>query len=232
MHANMDALAQQGCVNRKTDDIRWKGEKMRRTFRLPRWVLIVAAMTMDLALPARAHEPGAHVHGTGSLEIAIDGTMVQINLYSPLDNLLGFEHAPANEKERQAARAMALKLHQGGTLFILTPEARCRLETSRLESPVLAPDLLMPASDSDKSADKSDGRKDNTSKAALPASSDMHGELEATWQFRCALPQALRGLDVRLFPAFPGLRRLDAAVAGPKGQSSAKLSPESTRLKW
>jgi hypothetical protein len=211
---------------------------MKWTFRLPGWVLIVAAMTMELALPARAHEPGAHVHGAGTLEIAIDGAMVQINLYSPLDNLLGFEHAPGNEKERQAARAMALRLHQGGTLFILTPEARCRLETTRLESPVLAPGLLMAVSDSGKSSDKGDGRNGDASKAApsvsaaLPPSTGMHGEIEAAWQFRCALPQALQGLDVRLFPAFPGLRRLDAAVAGPKGQSSAKLSPESTRLKW
>lgn len=211
---------------------------MKRTFRLPGWVLIVAAMTMELALPARAHEPGAHVHGAGTLEIAIDGAMVQINLHSPLDNLLGFEHAPGNEKERQAARAMALRLHQGGTLFILTPEARCRLETTRLESPVLAPGLLMAISDSDKSTDNGDGRKGDASKAALLApaallpSTGVHGEIEAAWQFRCALPQALQGLDVRLFPAFPGLRRLDAAVAGPKGQSSAKLSPESTRLKW
>ena len=60
----------------------------------------------------------------------------------------------------------------------------------------------------------------------------MHAELEATWRFRCAQPQALQGVDVRLFQMFPGLRRLDAAVAGPKGQSSSKLSPESTRLKW
>lgn len=211
---------------------------MKRTFRLPGWVLIVATLTMELALPARAHEPDAHVHGAGTLEIAIDGAMIQINLYSPLDNLLGFEHAPGNEKERQAARAMALRLHQGGTLFILTPEARCRLETTRLESPVLAPGLLMAVSDSGKSSDKGDGRKGDASKAALlapaalPPSTGMHGEIEAAWQFRCALPQALQGLDVRLFPAFPGLRRLDAAVAGPKGQSSAKLSPESTRLKW
>jgi hypothetical protein len=205
---------------------------MKQALHFPSRALIVAMMALELALPARAHEPAAHVHGAGSLEIAIDGAAVQINLYSPLDNLLGFEHAPENEKERQTARTMALRLHQADNLFILTPEARCRLETTRLESPVLAPDLLMPASDSGKSADKSDGRKDNTSKAALPASNDMHGELEATWQFRCALPQALQSLDVRLFKAFPGLRRLDAAVAGPKGQSSAKLSPESTRLKW
>ncbi|MEO8767438.1 MAG: DUF2796 domain-containing protein [Nitrosospira sp.] len=205
---------------------------MKQALRSPRRALVFATMAFELALPAWAHEPATHVHGAGSLEIAIDGAAVQINLYSPLDNLLGFEHAPGNEKERQAAKFMALRLHQADNLFILTPQAQCRLETTRLESPVLAPNLLMPAPDSGKTADKSNGRKDNTSKPALPALNDMHGELEATWQFQCALPQALQSLDVRLFQAFPGLRRLDAAVAGPKGQFSAKLLPKSTRLKW
>ncbi|MEO6563194.1 MAG: DUF2796 domain-containing protein, partial [Nitrosospira sp.] len=80
---------------------------MKQALRFPSRALIVAMMALELALPARAHEPAAHVHGAGSLEIAIDGAAVQINLYSPLDNLLGFEHAPENEKERQTARTMA-----------------------------------------------------------------------------------------------------------------------------
>ena len=47
-----------------------------------------------------------------------------------------------------------------------------------------------------------------------------HAELEAAWIFRCAVPQALQGLDVRLFHAFPGLRRLDVAIVGLKGSQA------------
>jgi hypothetical protein len=71
---------------------------MKQALHFPGRALIVAMMALEFALPARAHEPAAHVHGAGSLEIAIDGAAVQINLYSPLDNLLGFEHAPENER--------------------------------------------------------------------------------------------------------------------------------------
>ena len=183
---------------------------------------VMAAMLSLGAMPlATAHEPGAHVHGLATLEVAIDGAAVQISLDSPLDNLLGFERAPRNEKERQSVKAMALKLHQADTLFVFTPAAQCRLESARLESAVLAPALLAPASDFVQSSD--------TAKAD---SSDVHAELAATWHFQCAVPQALQGIDVRLFQQFSGLKRIDAAVAGPKGQSSAKLSPKSTRLKW
>ncbi|SCX80041.1 DUF2796 domain-containing protein [Nitrosospira sp. Nsp13] len=208
---------------------------MRRIQRFPGQAALAAIIVLESALPVWAHEPGVHVHGRATLEIAIDGATVQVNLNSPLDNLLRFEHAPRNEKEHQAVTAMTSKFNQADSLFIFTPAAQCRVESTDLTSPVLSPDLLVPASDSGKSADKStrkySGASRTTPSTPSPAA-DMHAELEATWQFRCAQPQALQGVDVRLFQMFPGLQRLDAAVAGPKGQSSAKLSPESTRLKW
>lgn len=183
---------------------------------------VMAVMLLLGVMPlAGAHQPGAHVHGLATLEVAIDGAAVQIGLDSPLDNLLGFERAPRNEKERQAVRAMALKLHQAATLFIFTPAAQCRLESAGLESAVFAPSLLAPAAGSGKGSD-----------TAKPDAADVHAELTATWHFQCAAPQALQGVEVRLFQQFSGLKRIDAAVVGPKGQSSAKLSPKSPRLKW
>ena len=213
---------------------------------------MAAMVVIELALPTRAQGAGPHVHGVAALEIALDGATVQINLNSPLDNLLGLERAPRNEKERETIRTMASKLRQADNLFIFTPAGQCRLEIVRLESPLLPSELLMPRSGS--GSDKPKGGKhdkDDRSSAPSPVPpgsaaspstpsvttpvgghTDDHAELEATWNFRCATPQALQGLDVRLFDTFPGLRRLHAVIAGPKGQSGAKLSPTSTRLKW
>lgn len=194
---------------------------MKQLLRFMGSAVMAVMLSLGVMPLAGAHEPGAHVHGLATLEVVIDGATVQISLDSPLDNLLGFERVPRNEKERQSVKAMALKLHQADSLFVFTPAAQCRLESTGLESAVLAPGLLAPAANSGKSSDipKAD-------------SSDVHAELAATWHFQCAVPQALRGVDVRLFQQFSGLKRIDAAVVGPKGQSSAKLSPKSARLKW
>jgi len=245
---------------------------MKRPLRSPGfWGRAAITVTIGSALSTWAYGAGPHVHGVATLEIAIDDAAVQINLNSPLDSLLGFERAPRNQKERQAARIMASKLHQADSLFIFTPAAECRLESARLESPLLPPELLISGSRSgngnssanvnqnDKSkGDKRGGDKRGGDKASPPSRApsaatvssqpeplnpalsaehaaehpNEHAELEAAWNFRCAVPQALQGLDVQLFHAFPGLRRLDAAIVGPKGQSSVKLTPASTRLKW
>lgn len=207
---------------------------MKQALRFPAQAILVAMTVFELALPARAQESGAHVHGRAALEVAIDGAGVQINLNSPLDNLLGFERAPQNKKELQAVELMALKLQQAENLFIFTSAAQCRVQSTNLSSSLLSPDLLTPPFNSGKSADKNTDKNSSASRAPSVSATlaDAHGELEATWHFQCVQPQALQGLEVRLFKVFPGLQRLDAAVAAPRGQSSARLSPQSTRLKW
>jgi hypothetical protein len=68
----------------------------------------ITAAILALAASASvwAHSPGAHVHGLAVLEIAIDSETIQVNLITPLHNLVGFEHPPGNEKQRQAVKSM------------------------------------------------------------------------------------------------------------------------------
>ena len=165
----------------------------------------------------------------------MDGETVQLNLYSPLDNLLGFEHAPRTEEERRAVRSMAAKLHQADSLFVFTPSARCQLESADLQSATLPPELLAAVSPSGKSERAAaSSRGGETSKPLSSPSSPVphahagheaqdaheaqhshgaHAELEAVWVFHCSVPQALQALDVGLFRAFSGLRR--SSRAGP-----------------
>jgi len=185
---------------------------------------LVAVIPSLIGVPiASAHEPTAHVHGRATLEVAIEGGSVQISLDSPLDSLLGFERAPRNEKERQSVREMSRKLRQSDHAFVFPPQSQCRLDSVQLESAVIEQSLLAAGSDSNavKDRDKSSVN-----------SPDVHSELSATWHFQCAAPESLQGVKVSLFQYFPSLKRIDAAVVGPKGQSRTRLSPKSNQLKW
>ncbi len=195
-------------------------KRMMHSMGLALMAVIPSFIAVSVAL---AHEPTAHVHGRATLEVAVEGGSVQISLDSPLDSLLGFEHAPRNEKERQSVREMSRKLHQSDRVFVFTPQSQCRLDSVLLESSVIEPGLL--AADSDSNA-----RKDHDKR---PVNSvDTHSELSVTWHFQCAVPESLQEIKVQLFQQFPALKRIDAAVVGPKGQSRARLSPKSNQLKW
>jgi hypothetical protein len=183
--------------------------------------LMAIIPSLIVVTAASAHEPTAHVHGRATMEVAVEGGSVQISLDSPLDSLLGFEHAPRNEKERQSVREMSRKLHQSDRVFVFTPQSQCRLDSVLLESSVIEPGLL---------AADSNARKGHDKRAVN--SVDTHSELSVTWHFQCAVPESLQEIKVQLFHQFPGLKRVDAAVVGPKGQSRVRLSLKSNQLKW
>ncbi|MDR1888029.1 MAG: DUF2796 domain-containing protein [Zoogloeaceae bacterium] len=168
------------------------------------------------------HDHDAHVHGAAHLDVVVDGAVLSLQLESPLDNLLGFEHEPRNKAERDKVTRMAAKLREAAKLFTPTPEAACKPEQTRLVSSALTPELL-----GERAAEKQAAHAE-----AEEEEEEGHADLDASWQFRCARPEALRGVDVRLFQVFSGIREIEAQVAGPRGQHGARLTPDKRILTW
>ncbi|MDR2142066.1 MAG: DUF2796 domain-containing protein [Deltaproteobacteria bacterium] len=59
-----------------------------------------------------------------------------------------------------------------------------------------------------------------------------HGDIEASYLFECAKPEALKGVDVRLFEKYPTLTRLDVQISLEAGQKAATLDPKNTQAQW
>jgi len=178
--------------------------------------LALAFVFLLAAVPAFGYE--AHEHGAAELEIAIEGNTVEIELETPLINLISFERAPQNDKEREDVRAMASILRNPQTLFIFPKAAECSLEKTSLESDVLADEL---GHSSDHDADKHDADEHSG-----------HADLDAEYVFTCRNPAALNAIEVQLFKAFPAMQRIEAKLVTPRGQKAAKLTPRANRLTW
>ena len=80
----------------------------------------------------QANELGAHVHGAATLQVAVDAQTLTLDFSSPLDNLIGFEHPPRDDKQKAAVKAMADRLNHADGLFVATAEAQCALQSVKL----------------------------------------------------------------------------------------------------
>lgn len=154
---------------------------------------------------AEAHAAGhAHVHGVAKLDIAVEATRLTLQMESPLDNLLGFEHAPRSDAERQQADALVVKLKAAGGLFRIDPAGQCTLANVELASSAL--------------------------KLGNPdPSEEGHADIDGTFEFTCADATKAAYIDVGLF-GFARMQRLEVQVATPKGQFKRNLSRPATRV--
>ncbi|MCT9126589.1 DUF2796 domain-containing protein [Cupriavidus gilardii] len=181
---------------------------------LPRLLSAIALVATTLAGHAHAAEP--HVHGQATLDVAVEGPVLSIALASPLDNVFGFERLPRTDAERAKVRQATATLRDGAALFRPSPEADCRLEAAQVYFGKLHHGLT----------------GEGEAPHGQPQAGHQHADLDADYRFRCARPEALRSLEVRVFRLFPGVSRIAAQLAAETRQSGATLTPAQPRLRW
>lgn len=161
------------------------------------------------ATPAWAGK--AHQHGVAQLDVAVEPGRVTLNLQTPLDGLVGFERAPRNDAERARVEAALAKLRDAGALFRIDSAAGCKLDKVALNAPVLG---VTPT---------------GTAAPAAPAKGD-HADLDGHFEFTCKAEVRPAFVEVGLFEAFSGMKRIELQLALPKGQMKATLVKPATRV--
>ncbi|MDX2155375.1 MAG: DUF2796 domain-containing protein [Hyphomicrobiaceae bacterium] len=187
-----------------------------------------AALIAAAALPAMAQDARrqleAHAHGQGRLGVAIDGSRVEIELEAPASDIVGFEHAPANAKQRKAIADAKAVLARADNVVRLSPEAGCKLISAKVEV------IGAAAGKPDAHGHKGHGHahadaKPQANGAATPAEA-QHSEVHATYALDCQAPGNIRTLAFEYFKRFKAAAKLDVTVIGPKGQARVEASRE------
>ena len=176
----------------------------------------LAAALVGLGITFTAFAQGGHEHGVARLQVAIDGGQLAIELQSPLDNLVGFEHEPSTEAQRRALADAEARLRDFGALFVLPVAAGCMLSEVELESPWHA--------GHDEAHDHEQDHE------CAHDHEEAHGEMHVRYLLNCTRPEALTGMTVKLAEAFPRTARIRTETATPRGQNALTLTRGKDKL--
>jgi len=161
---------------------------------------------------------GAHEHGVGRLNAALDGKTLALELQSPAMNLVGFEHVATSDADKAKVAAARALLEQPLALFNLPKAAGCVVENQELESPLFGD---TPDADDDHDEDAKDEHHHD------------HSDIHAHYQFTCATPDALKTLDLaNMFNAFPATQKIQVQLIGPSGQQGVDVTAKAAALKF
>ena len=102
---------------------------------------VLAALPMLAAGAAFAasesghREHGAHEHGHGTLDVAVEGEDLVIEFRIPAVNAVGFEHAPGTDAEREAVRQALARFGDPAAVVVPSPDAECEPERTEVGFP-------------------------------------------------------------------------------------------------
>jgi hypothetical protein len=152
-----------------------------------------------------------HQHGLASLNLALEGNQLEIELESPAMNILGFEHLPKTADQQAQVTAARSLLEQPLGLFVLPSAAGCKLHKVEVESPLFG--------------------NEEHDEMHSDAAGETHSEIDADYDFTCSDPQALDSVSLApLFKAFPGMQKITVQLVGPNGQKGSELTPANASI--
>jgi hypothetical protein len=143
------------------------------------------------------HPP--HEHGKVTINAAVDGNQLVIELDSPAVNVVGFEHEPRNDSEHAAVSAAAKLLGNGRGLFTFPKEARCQFEKVDIKTPQWETTDDVPGE---------------------PEKPGQHADYEARFTYQCWAPQHLAWLEPSLLDKLRNVTAARLNIATSRGQQS------------
>lgn len=195
-------------------------------------------LTMLFFTPAwaetRQHE--SHVHGVGKLNIGLEGHVLYIELESPAANIVGFEHSPMTQAQKDAVHNAEEHLKDGTSLFDFPAQAQCSLQKTHVSHTMMkekheqgdhAPHM------DEQHHDRHDAHQHHENGHHQEQAHNIHGshsEFNVTYRFECKYMKKLTTVDVKLFSRFPGFETLHVQLLSSAGQTALELKPGNSTI--
>lgn len=172
-------------------------------------LITTVVITTNNAIASDNHH--AHVHGSAELTLATENNKLFINLTTPADNLLGFEHRAETSIEIANVKQLEKKLSNINNLIIF-PESTCLLIDTHLNL-----DLLLPLKNNQHHHKHSEKK---------------HTEVVVEYTLTCEKRVDIAPATIQLFKHYPAIETIEALWLTDKKQGAITLTPNKNTLSW
>lgn len=226
---------------------------------LPRKASLLCSTLLVAGLPVAAlasgeetREMGAHEHGHGALNIAIEGNTLAIELEVPGFDIVGFEHAPESDADKAAVEEALAKLSEPLRLFVLPEAAGCQVSEMLVElhgeehheDHEEEHDHDEKHEEHEEGHDHGDEKHDDHAEGhdhddekhdehdhgdhEEHAEGESHSEFHAAFLMTCEDASKLTQIELAYFNAFPNAEELDVQLVTDAGARSVEASGEAS----
>ncbi len=157
----------------------------------------------------------AHEHGSGEFNVVLAEKTLSVELHTPAESLVGFEHKAKSDNDKKKVSDIYKKLKDEQNVLMMPSSANCKLAKFEVEGEIFEdiPGLNV-VSEEHEHGDHQDG----------------HSDIEVRYVFECTNVANLKGMKVSLFKTLKNLKRLKVQTVINDKQNSADLLNETQPL--
>lgn len=194
---------------------------------------ILASVSATPLLAQETREMAAHVHGVSTLELAVEGDALEMNLLSPGMDIVGFEYEASSDADKDAVEAAIRVMLVPENIVSLPEAAECRL------TEVLA---HLHAGDHDHEEDEDhdhaeeaghddhEGEEHTEDENHDHEEGAEHSEFHLRYMFACEHPEELTTIAFPFFERFEHAQEVEAQYVTDAGAGAAEIGRDAPEL--
>ena len=206
----------------------------------------LALLTSVAATPLLAQETremDAHVHGVSTLELAVEGGVLEMNLLSPGMDIVGFEYEASTDADKDAVEAAIRTMLVPENVLTLPEAAECRLAEvlAHLHGDDHAHE------EGEEHMHEAEGEEDHDHDEHVEGDDHaheehaegeehdheegaVHSEFHARYIFACEHPEELTMITFPFFDSFGNAQEIEAQYVSEAGAGSAEIGRDAPQL--
>jgi len=173
-------------------------------------VLVCLFVSFDI-LAQVARQKDSHEHGAAIIKMVMEEERLQVEFEVPSESLIGFEHFPKSQSNRENFNEAIKILSDPSKLFSMPIKAECLL-------------VGMNVSQSLFSNEEEHGH-DESEKY------EIHSEFESNYYWNCQHLDEIDSIGTQLMSFFPRIEEIRVNWISNNGQGSLELESEDDRIK-
>jgi hypothetical protein len=202
------------------------------------FILSVCLSISFNVLAEASRQKDSHEHGAANLKIALEGEKIQVEFEVPSESLIGFEHFPKSESNRENFSNAIKILSDPSRLFAMSREGECLLVGMNISQSLFSNEEEHGHDDSEDEHGKDEseeehGHDDSEDEHGHDQSekSEIHSEFKSNYSWNCQHLDEIDSIGTQLMTVFPKIEEIRVNWISNNGQGSLELESKEDRIK-
>ena len=193
------------------------------------FILSVCLSISFNVLAEASRQKDSHEHGAANLKIALEGEKIQVEFEVPSESLIGFEHFPKSESNRENFSNAIKILSDPSRLFAMSREGECLLVGMNISQSLFSNEDEHGKDESEEEHGHDDSEDEHGHDQS--EKSEIHSEFKSNYSWNCQHLDEIDSIGTQLMTVFPKIEEIRVNWISNNGQGSIELESNDDRIK-
>ena len=191
--------------------------------------IVLVCLFVSFEASAQVRQKDSHEHGAANLMMVMEDEKLQIEFEVPSESLIGFEHFPKSQSNRENFNEAIKMLSDSSKLFTTPAEAECLLTGLNVSQTLFSGEEEDEHGHEEKDEHGHDDHDEHGHEDSEKG--EIHSEFRSNYSWNCLHTDEIDSIGNKLFSFFPRIEEIQVNWITNSGQGSLEIESGDNQMR-